>query len=38
MNEDELDAMEPLPWYRRARPWLLLVGLAALAMLLLRIP
>jgi hypothetical protein len=28
--------MEPITWYRRARPWLLLVALPALAVLLLR--
>jgi hypothetical protein len=37
MNEDDLNAMEPLGWYRRARPWLLLFGLPALVLLLLRV-
>jgi hypothetical protein len=33
MNEDDLNAMEPLPWYKRRRPWLLVAGFAALAIL-----
>jgi hypothetical protein len=37
MNEDDLNAMEPLGWYRRARPWLLLLALLALAVLSLRL-
>jgi hypothetical protein len=37
MNEDDLNAMEPLPWYRRARPWVLILGLPMLILLLLRV-
>jgi hypothetical protein len=33
MNEDDLNAMEPIPWYRRAAPWLLFIGLAILFVL-----
>jgi hypothetical protein len=35
MNEDELNALEPIPWLRRAARWLLLVGLPLVAVLLL---
>lgn len=33
MNEDDLNSMEPLPWYRRLPPWLILAGVAALVVL-----
>jgi hypothetical protein len=33
MNEDDLNALEPLPWYRRTRLWLFL-GLPVLIVLL----
>jgi hypothetical protein len=34
MNEDDLNAMEPIPLYRRAAPWLLFIGFPILAVLL----
>jgi hypothetical protein len=34
MNEDDLNAMEPIPWYRRVAPWLLFIGFPLLAILL----
>jgi hypothetical protein len=33
VNEDDLNALEPIPWYRRTRLWLFL-GLPALVVLL----
>ena len=33
MNEDDLNSMEPIPWYRRGRPWLFFIGLSILFVL-----
>ena len=33
MNEDDLNRMEPIPWYRRAWPWLFFIGLPILFVL-----
>jgi hypothetical protein len=33
VNEDDLNALEPIPWYRRPRIWLF-VGLPVLIVLL----
>ena len=30
MNEDDLNNMEPIPWYQRAWPWLFFIGIPVL--------